>query len=200
PDERVAIFMDRSIEMIVALLGVLKAGAAYLPLDPTYPLERLQFMLQDAQSRLVLTEDHLSSHLRPYAERMIRLDTDWRKVRGYPRTAPKVKVSADNLAYIIYTSGSTGNPKGVCIPPRGIVRLVCNTDYAQLSADDRVAQASNVSFDAATFEIWGALLNGARLVGIDKEVALSPADYAEILAQEKITTMFLTPALFNQFA
>src|SRR5262249_27636004 len=162
----VAISMERSIEMVVGLLAILKAGGAYLPLDPSYPAERLSFMLRDMRSRLLLTEEHLSKHLAPYAERLVCLDTGWREVDAYTQTAPVVKVSADNLAYVIYTSGSTGNPKGIGIPHRGVARLVYNTDYARLSAKDRVAQASNASFDAATFEIWGPLLSGARLVGI----------------------------------
>ena len=200
PESVVAISMERSIEMVVGLLAILKAGGAYLPLDPSYPAERLSFMLQDMRSRLLLTEEHLSKHLAPHVERLICLDTGWREVNAYPQKAPVVEVSADNLAYVIYTSGSTGKPKGIGIPHRGIARLVCNTDYARLSAEDRVAQASNASFDAATFEIWGALLSGARLVGIAKEEALSPAEYAARLDLEKITTIFLTTALFNQLA
>src|SRR6185295_14072238 len=97
----------------------------------------------------------------------------------------------DNLAYVIYTSGSTGSPKGVAVPHRAVNRLVLNTNYIQFGSDDRVAQVSNVSFDAATFEIWGALLNGGALVGISREVMLSPGDFARELREQKISAMFL---------
>src|SRR6185436_17935322 len=109
-------------------------------------------------------------------------------------------VTADQVAYVIYTSGSTGTPKGVVIPHRGITRLVLNTDYVTLDASDRIAQASNASFDAATFEIWGALLNGATIVGVEKDLALSPREFADELRDRGITTLFLTTALFNQMS
>src|SRR4029077_2065983 len=102
--------------------------------------------------------------------------------------------------YIIYTSGSTGQPKGVAVPHRAVIRLVLNTNYVQLTGSDRVAQASNASFDAATFEIWGALLNGATLIGFARDLALSPKDFAHELRERKISVLFLTTALFNQLA
>ena len=111
-----------------------------------------------------------------------------------------IGVTPDHLAYVIYTSGSTGVPKGVMVEHRGIVRLVRNTNYVQLSPDDVIAQASNASFDAATFEIWGALLAGARLVNIKKDTLLSPTELAREIQKNKITTLFLTTALFNQIA
>src|SRR5438067_541599 len=100
----------------------------------------------------------------------------------------------------MYTSGSSGRPKGVAVPHRAINRLVLNTDYVQFGNQDRVAQISNISFDAATFEIWGALLNGGQLIGITTDVALSPHDFAREIRDYGITGMFLTAALFNQLA
>ena len=113
---------------------------------------------------------------------------------------PTSRTTAQSLAYVIYTSGSTGTPKGSMIPHRAVNRLVCNTDFVQLEATDRVAQASNVSFDAATFEIWGALLNGGCVVGIERDVTLSPPQFAAALRERRVTTLFLTTALFNQMA
>jgi non-ribosomal peptide synthetase component F len=113
---------------------------------------------------------------------------------------PGSGATATNLAYVLYTSGSTGRPKGVAVPHRAVVRLVVNTDYMQLGPSDRVAQASNASFDAATFEIWGALLHGASVVGIPHAVLLSPGDFARAIQVQNISTMFLTTALFNQIA
>jgi non-ribosomal peptide synthetase component F len=109
-------------------------------------------------------------------------------------------VGATHLAYVIYTSGSTGEPKGVAVPHRAVVRLVRETDYLQLTPTDRVAQASNASFDAATFEVWDSLLNGGQLIVVDREVTLSPRKYAEFLAERGITVLFMTTALFNQIA
>jgi non-ribosomal peptide synthetase component F len=110
---------------------------------------------------------------------------------------PPAVATADALAYIIYTSGSTGEPKGVMVSHRGVTRLVCRTDYIALDADDRVAQISNPSFDAATFEIWGALLNGARLVLLRREVTLDPPRLGARLRADGITALFVTTALFN---
>ena len=114
-----------------------------------------------------------------------------------PRTA---NVTADHLAYVIYTSGSTGRPKGVAVPHRAVVRLLIETDYVRLEPSDRVAQVSNPAFDAATFEVWGSLFAGARLVGVPREEALSPEALARRLAGDGITALFLTTALFNQVA
>src|SRR5204862_30288 len=116
------------------------------------------------------------------------------------RVNPENRATPENVAYVMYTSGSTGQPKGVAVPHRGVNRLVLNTNYISFGPTARVAQVSNISFDAATFEIWGALLNGGQLVGITRDVALSPADFARELREKKITAMFLTAALFNQLA
>src|SRR5262249_51883565 len=124
----------------------------------------------------------------------------WEIIALEPRALPPNTATADSLAYVIYTSGSTGQPKGVPVPHRGITRLVCNTDYVRITSTDRIAQASNASFDAATFEIWGALLNGALAVGFSKDTTLSPAEFAHSLKGEKISVLFLTTALFNQLA
>ena len=196
----VGVYMERSIEMVAAFLGVLKAGAAYVPLDLSYPKERLEFMALDAKMPVILTQESLRSNLPASSAQILALDTEWKTIQEFPGTAPANEATADSLAYVIYTSGSTGKPKGVSVPHRGITRLVLNTDYVSLSAKDRIAQASNASFDAATFEIWGALLNGACAIGIEKEVALSPSDFVSTLRDEKITTLFLTTALFNQLA
>src|SRR6185436_6163173 len=108
--------------------------------------------------------------------------------------------SPEDLAYVIYTSGSTGIPKGICIPHRAVSRLVFNTNYIQFSSRERIAQISNASFDAATFEIWGALLFGGQLIGFNKDTVLSPDALAEELQTKRITSLFLTVALFNQIA
>jgi amino acid adenylation domain-containing protein len=200
PDVPVAILAERSCEMVVGWLGILKAGGAYVPMDPLYPGQRLALMLKDSKAPVVLTMASMKDRLPEYQGRILSLDSDADEFEKAPGTNPSVKVSATNLAYVIYTSGSTGEPKGVAVPHRAVNRLVCNTDYLQVEASDRVAQASNASFDAATFEIWGALLHGAQLVSIAHEMTLNPKAFADFLDRQRITVLFITTALFNQMA
>lgn len=192
----VAICAEPSAEWVIGLLGILKAGGTYVPLDPSYPVERLRLILSDTRAAVLLTQKHLQPALPSTPAAVVCLDA----LPPVPAIALPAPGSPDLLAYIVYTSGSSGQPKGVSIPHRAVVRLVCNTDYAQLGPDDRVAQASNASFDAATFEVWGALLNGATLVGVPREVSLAPKEFAAFLIRERVTTLFLTTALFNQMA
>ncbi|HEV8543932.1 MAG TPA: amino acid adenylation domain-containing protein [Verrucomicrobiae bacterium] len=200
PNTLVGVYMERSIEMIIAFLGILKAGAAYVPLDLSYPRDRLAFMIADARMPIILTQSQCLKELPDTGTPLVCLDQEWSNIQQEPRQLPANSINADALAYVIYTSGSTGRPKGVAVRHRGITRLVLNTDYVQIRPSDRIAQASNASFDAATFEIWGALLNGARLIGIHKDTAISPGDFAEALRKEEISILFLTTALFNQLA
>ena len=200
PGDLVGICVERSTAMVVAILGILKAGGAYVPLDLTYPKERLAFMLHDSQARVLLTQSGLLERLPQNEAEVICLDSDRHKINAAPDQNIVSGATADNLAYVIYTSGSTGRPKGVAVSHRAINRLVHNTNYVNLSPADKVAQASTASFDAATFEIWGALLNGARLIGFTRNVILSPREFAAKIREHEITTIFLTTALFNQIA
>ncbi|MED1960753.1 condensation domain-containing protein, partial [Brevibacillus formosus] len=160
----VGLCVERSSDMLVGMLGILKAGGAYVPLDPAYPQERLAFMLADAQISILLTQEHLADRWQGQELSILNLDLAEEKWTEESTVAPQVDMSADSLAYVIYTSGSTGTPKGVLVVHRGIVRLIKNTNYVTITEEDVFLQASTVSFDAATFEIWGALLNGAKLV------------------------------------
>jgi amino acid adenylation domain-containing protein/FkbM family methyltransferase len=196
----VGLYVKQSPKMIIGMLGILKAGGAYVPLDPGYPLERLSLMIEDTGMPVLLTQDELAEQLPSYWGRVICLDSDWETIANESRQAPPDSSDANNLAYVIYTSGSTGRPKGVSVTHRAVVRLVVNTNYVSLNADDKIAQASNSSFDAATFEIWGALLNGAQLVSVSKDVALSPLDLSTEIQKQEISVMFLTTALFHQIA
>ncbi|HEY2738987.1 MAG TPA: condensation domain-containing protein, partial [Thermoanaerobaculia bacterium] len=191
----VGVCFERSGALLVSMLGILKAGAAYLPLDPDYPGERLSWMLEDSGTPLLLTQESLAVRLPP--SRVVRLDAQWDEISAAVGDPPGA-CPADP-AYVIYTSGSTGRPKGVAVPHRAVVRLVMATDYVELGADQtRIAQLANLSFDAATFEIWGALLCGATLVGVPQETLLAPAALAAFLAAARIRVLFLTTALFNQ--
>jgi amino acid adenylation domain-containing protein len=196
----VGVMMERSVEMIVALLAILKAGGAYVPLDLAYPARRLQFMLEDAGVRVLLAgREQLRLLPRTTAE-VICMDDARPEIDGESPERLHANATPDNLAYVIYTSGSTGTPKGVCINHRAINRLVCNTNYVELRASDCVAQAANSAFDAATFEIWGALLHGARLAIVSRDVSISPQEFAEYIRAQGVSVLFLTTALFNQMA
>jgi len=197
-ESRVGVCLERSPEMVVAVLGVLKARGVYVPLDSDYPKDRLAFMMADTGLEALVTQEAFLDRL-PEAP-VICLDRDHAVLAAREKHNPALPARGDDLAYIMYTSGSTGVPKGVSVLQRAISRLVLNTGYIRLGPADRIAQASSFSFDAATFEIWGALLNGGALVGITKDVMLSPLDFAAQLEASGISAMFLTAALFNQVA
>ncbi|MGZ4976321.1 MAG: amino acid adenylation domain-containing protein [Methylobacter sp.] len=198
----IAIALERSLDMVVGLLAILKAGGAYVPIDPDYPAVRIRHMLEDSRAPLLLSQSRIKAQLAldGLEHRCEVLCLDERDTSALSTENPEERSGPEDLAYLIYTSGSTGVPKGVCIPHTAVVRLVKNTNYIQINGEDCIAQASNVSFDAATFEIWGSLLNGARLAGIPKELLLSPDHLTAHLQLQRINTLFVTTALFNQIA
>ncbi|QIR41935.1 amino acid adenylation domain-containing protein (plasmid) [Tolypothrix sp. PCC 7910] len=200
PDMLVGLFVEPSLDMIVGMLAILKAGGAYLPLDITYPQERLAFMIQDAQVSLLLTQQNLRYKLPKNDCIVISIDSNCEEIDQQCTENLESTITGDNLAYVVYTSGSTGTPKGVAITHRAVQNLVINQNYIQVNSSDIIAQASNISFDAATFEIWAPLLHGAKLVGIPKETALSPKLLATHLREQQVSVLFITTALFNQVA
>jgi len=193
----VALCMERSIEMIVAILGILKAGGVYVPLDPAYPQERLTWMLEDTNAPVLLTQSHLSDRLPPHQARVICLDANWGTEPQLDEVSFPCNVTSSSLAYINYTSGSTGRPKGVTVPHRAVLRLVFGTRYAQLDVNQTILQLAPISFDAATFEIWGALLHGARCVLFPGNGIPDPRELGRIINGCKVSTLWLTAALFN---
>ncbi len=200
PDVPVGICMERSIWMVTGLLGILKAGGAYVPLDPEYPRERLAFMLEDTKAPVLLTQKTLTDSLPEYRPehnaQVISPDSEWKTISKENKENPVSNVTPDNLAYVIYTSGSTGLPKGVEIIQRGVVRLVKATDYASFTSEEVFLFMAPLSFDASTFEIWGSLLNGAKLVVMPPD-KLNLDDIADVIQQYKITTSWLTAGLFH---
>jgi amino acid adenylation domain-containing protein len=200
PDVRVGVLLDRSLEFDVAVLGILKAGGAYVPLDNTYPRQRLQFMMEDAGMRLVLTEQDQSEVVTDATIEVVYLDNATELFASESRENPGNMNEADDLAYVMYTSGSTGQPKGVAVMHHSINRLVRNTNYIQFDNSCRLAQGSNVSFDASTLEIWGALLNGGTLIVLPRDTVLSPLELKRAISKQQINAMWLTTSLFNQMA
>ena len=194
PESVVALAMDRSASLVVAMLAVLLAGAAYLPLDAGNPQARLEFMVADSGASLLIADRTVG-----FAGDVpvVRID-ELASPAGHRSRRARPAVHREQRACVFYTSGSTGTPKGVEVTHRGIVRLVCDAGYLGFAESDVVAQVANVSFDAATLEVWGALLNGGRTVGIRKEEALTPELLRERVAAHGVTAMFLTTAVFNQ--
>ena len=207
PRDRVAICVERGVGMVVGLLGILKAGGAYVPLDSGYPSQRLKQILADAHPAILLSDstglgavgwDILSELLVVDLEMSGQWDglpPVWAK---QPDVNPDVQggLSSDDLAYVMYTSGSTGTPKGVMVPHRGISRLVLGSKYIRFSAEEVFLQLAPVAFDAATFEIWGALLNGARLALVAGH-QVSPEQVGEAIRKYGVTTLWLTASLFH---
>ncbi|MHC4887600.1 MAG: condensation domain-containing protein, partial [Planctomycetota bacterium] len=198
--DRVALILDRSGFMVESMVALLKLGAVYVPIEPETPLERIEFIVRDAGVRLAVTL--LGTEISLPTVSLLHLDGEEEQagIVAASQEAPDVTVGSLDEAYLMYTSGSTGTPKAVRIPHRAILRLVCRSDYVAISSTDRMGHLSNPAFDAATFEVWGALLNGASLHVISRETALSPRALAEELGAQGVTTLFTTTALFNQMA
>ncbi len=195
-DGLVGICIDRSVEMVVGLLGILKAGGAYVPIDPSYPAERLTFMLTDTQINIILTQAQLVEKLPTHQAEVICLDTEWGNIQAHSSANLTSQIDPDNLAYVMYTSGSTGQPKGVSVTHRGVVRLVKVTNYAIFDESEVFLQLAPLSFDSSTFEIWGSLLNGSKLVVFPPHT-LSIDEIGQIIQRDRVTTLMLTTGLFH---
>ncbi len=196
PGHFVALYLERSLESIVAVLGSLKAGAAYVPLDPAYPAARIDFMLADTAAPVVLTQSALASRLSAGSAKVVVLGHDWGRDASAGRSLHET-VATGSLAYVIYTSGTTGQPKGVCVPHRGILRLVHEQAFTPLDSTRVLLQLAPVSFDAATLEIWGALLHGGRCVLYPGSGMPDLRELASVIQVQGITTLWLTASLFN---
>ncbi|MEA2560961.1 MAG: hypothetical protein QOH06_2465, partial [Acidobacteriota bacterium] len=196
PEDLVALCLERSPDLIVGLLGILKAGAAYVPLDPESPSERLAWILADTGARLLVTEERLSGLLPDPSVRRVLLDGD-RALIAQRGADPLPNLSGpESLAYVMYTSGSSGRPKGVAVPHRAVARLVRGPSYATFAPGEVFLQLAPVSFDASTFEIWGSLLNGARLVVFPPRKP-TLAELEEEIARHGVSTLWLTAGLFH---
>ncbi|MEA5603241.1 non-ribosomal peptide synthetase [Nostoc sp. UHCC 0252] len=200
PEVMVGICVERSLEMVVGLLGILKAGGAYLPLDPTYPLDRLQYMIEDSAVSVLLTQEPLVQSLPLHQAHVVCLDAILETIADRNEANPVSGVTTDNLAYIIYTSGSTGKPKGVMNTHRGICnRLLWMQDAYQLTPVDRVLQKTPFSFDVSVWEFFWPLLTGASLV-IAQPDGHRDSDYlVKAIAQQQITTLHFVPSMLQIF-
>ena len=196
PEGLVAVALDRSANMLVAVLGALKAGAAYLPIDTSYPASRIAFMLEDAGVSVVLASERFQTPLPASIGTCLRLDTDWTDIDREATTNPPRWSTPTNLAYVIYTSGSTGRPKGVEVEHRSLINLVRWHQQAyDVAPNDRATLVASPAFDASVWEIWPYLASGASLHVPDEDIRSSPEDLLRWLANERITLSFLPTPL-----
>lgn len=198
PDQPVGVMVDRSAEMIIGILAVIKAGGAYLPINPEFAKERIAFMLEDSGAQVLLTLDRYREQADGFGGEVIDLG-DPQYFAGDASDLEPVNESGD-LLYIMYTSGSTGRPKGTLIEHRNASRLVIGTDFMEFSQDEQILQTGAIVFDATTFEIWGSLLHGGCLHLIEEAVLLDAQAFQQVLAERQITSLFLTTPLFTQLA
>ena len=197
PDMLVGICVDRSVEMVVGLLGILKAGGAYLPLDPSYPQERISFMLEDSQSSVIVTQSHLQTGLPEHSAKVICLDSD-REIAKESSANLNIELKPDSLAYIIYTSGSTGKPKGVQIIHQAVVNFLTSMAHKPgLSSEDTLLAVTTISFDIAVLELFLPITVGAKIVLATKEVATNATELIELLSESDATLMQATPATWR---
>jgi amino acid adenylation domain-containing protein len=198
PDSLVGICLERSLEMVVGLLGILKAGAAYVPLDPAYPPDRIAFMLENAEVPLLLTQAQLRESLPNTRQRTILIDSDWPEIAKQSEDSPGLKLTPENRAYVIYTSGSTGKPKGVEILHRGVVNfLTTMAERPGIAADDRLLAVTTICFDIAGLEIYLPLTQGTSLEIVSREVATDGKQLLAELTTSGATVMQATPATWR---
>ncbi|HJP95294.1 MAG TPA: amino acid adenylation domain-containing protein, partial [Pyrinomonadaceae bacterium] len=193
---RVGLYIERSIEMVVALLAILKSGAAYVPLDPELPAHRLSFLIEDSGVELILASGAPAERLTDNGLRVLRLDSAREAIACQSGVNLERDIQPENLAYVIYTSASTGKPKGVGVPHRSVLRLVCEANYVQLDERQCILQLAPLAFDASTFEIWGALLLGGRCV-LYPEPRATARELRQVIEKHGVLTMWLTASLYN---
>ncbi len=196
PDRLVGVYLDRGPELIISLLGILKAGRAYVPLDRHNPSQRLAWIFEDAGLRAVITDESLAGSMVNTSIRLICLDGEGTKIQQEPTDNLSCAISSEDRAYVMYTSGSTGTPKGVEISHRGIVRLLFGVDYVDLGGHQSFLQLASVGFDASTFEIWGSLLHGHRCVLFPQPIP-QIGKLEEVLRKYHIDCLLLTTSPFN---
>jgi amino acid adenylation domain-containing protein len=197
-EQLVGICLERSLEMVVALLGVLKAGGAYVPLDPAYPSDRIKYVLDDARVTLLLTQESMLASLPPTSAEVLCLDPEWQSIRDEDSGQVAANVKPSNIAYVIYTSGSTGRPKGVQIEHRSLVNFLCSMRRQPgMTANDVLVAVTTLSFDIAGLELYLPLLVGGRLVVASREATIDGRLLMQLLKHSDATIMQATPTTWR---
>jgi amino acid adenylation domain-containing protein len=198
PEVLVGVCMERSFDLIVAVLGIFKAGGCYVPLDPTYPRERLAFMMADTQVTVVLTQEQLRRGLPAHPARVVCLDADWEDIAHASQENLESQVTADHLAYVMYTSGSTGRPKGVAVEQKQLLnRFAWMWRVYPFAADEVCSFKTSVNFVDALWELFGGLLQGIQTVIIPERVLKDPQELVQTLAEQRVTRIMLVPSLLQ---
>ncbi|MGY0034987.1 AMP-binding protein [Pedobacter sp. NJ-S-72] len=198
PGALVPVAAKRSMNMMVGILAILKAGAAYVPIDPDYPQERILFMLEDTAGKIAITDSEWLSLFTRLAPDLEFVCLDKLELNAVANTVQVDTITADSPAYVIYTSGSTGQPKGVLVTQRNVVSLVKDISYVELNEHDVLLSTGSPSFDATTFEYWGMLLNGGKLILCPDDSLLDSSLLKEQIRLHKVTKMWFTSSWFNQ--
>ncbi|MFF8021565.1 amino acid adenylation domain-containing protein [Streptomyces sp. NPDC007896] len=199
PGQLVALSVERGVQMVVGLLGILKSGAGYVPLDPAYPADRLAYMLSDSGVGLLVTHRGLQERFPGTEATVVDLDSDWPVIAELPGTAPEVEVCGDDVAYVIYTSGSTGRPKGVAVEHRSVLNLLANCrPLYEFGPEDVWTVFHSYAFDFSVWELWGCLVAGGRALVVPQDVARNPELMWQLLAEERVTVFNQTPSMFRE--
>jgi amino acid adenylation domain-containing protein len=199
PDVLVGMYMDRSLDMVAAILGIVKAGGAYLPLDPAYPSDRLAFMLDDSKPPVLLTQERMRKDVLQCGAEVVCVDGERDMIARENDQNPASEVRSDNLAYVIYTSGSTGKPKGALITHNNVARLFEATwPWYHFDEHDVWTMFHSYAFDFSVWELWGALIYGGRLVVVPYMLSRSPKEFYQLLHREGVTVLNQTPSSFQQ--
>ncbi|HYP27952.1 MAG TPA: amino acid adenylation domain-containing protein, partial [Blastocatellia bacterium] len=199
PESIVAVYLDRSMELVVALIAVLKAGAAYVPIEAGCPAERAAYMLKDAAAKVVISKEEMRETVDGLGLKVVSVDGDREEIGEQSEEESGVEVSGENAAYVIYTSGSTGKPKGVCVTHNDLIRLFKSTErWFNFDHKDVWTLFHSYAFDFSVWEMWGALLYGGRLVVVPYWISRSPDKFLELIKRERVTVLNQTPSAFRQ--
>jgi amino acid adenylation domain-containing protein len=191
----VGLFTDKSLEMVIGMLAILKAGGCYVPLDPDYPTQRINFILKDSGIKAMLLQ---SKYMGIEIDEVLKFNLNSQDSYNLDNSNLQIIINPEDFSYIIYTSGTTGTPKGTPIYHRCVLRTLCNANWISLNPDDRVLQQAPIVFDMSIAEIWGPLLHGGSLYVIDKETLLNPEAIAREMLENDITVLIITPAIFTK--
>ena len=201
PEKKALVLLEQNVDLITVLLGVLKSGSAYIPVDPEYPDERIQYIIEDAAPEIIITSIAHEHRLKPGNAAVILFDVETKEIQQMPATNPRVSVKPENMAYVIYTSGSTGKPKGVMVEHSSLVAFTRSaSEIYDIRPDDRVLQFASISFDASAEEIFPTLFSGATLVMKPRDIIHTPSQFCDFCRENRLTILDLPTSYWHILA